>query len=37
VVDAILADSRLEAFEVSYDDDMSWYGDIVNPRPAWLP
>jgi hypothetical protein len=36
VADGILADERLEAFEVSYDDDLSWYGDTVNPRPAWL-
>jgi hypothetical protein len=36
MTDEILADTRLEAFEVSYDDDLSVYGDIVNPRPAWL-
>jgi hypothetical protein len=36
VVDAILGDTRLEAFAVGYDDDLSWHGDTVNPRPAWL-
>lgn len=35
--DTVLADERLEAFEVAYDDDLSWYGDDVNPRPSWLP
>jgi hypothetical protein len=34
---AILADPRLEAFEVDYGDDLSWFGDTVNPRPDWLP
>lgn len=33
---AVLADDRLEAFEVGYGDDLSWLGDTVNPRPAWL-
>lgn len=36
VADAIRADERLEAFDVSSDDDLSWYGDTVNPRPSWL-
>lgn len=36
VADALLADRRLEAFEVAYDDDLSWHGDTVNPDPAWL-
>jgi hypothetical protein len=36
VADALLADERLEAFDVSYDDDLSWHGDTVNPRPEWL-
>ena len=36
VTRAVLADERLEAFEVAYDDDLSWHGDHVNPRPAWL-
>jgi hypothetical protein len=36
VADALLSDRRLEAFEVRYDDDLSWCGDTVNPRPAWL-
>ena len=33
---AILADERLEAFEVAYADDLSWHGDQINPRPKWL-
>jgi hypothetical protein len=37
VADGILGDARLEAFEVAYEDDLSWYGDSVNPRPKWLP
>ena len=36
VAAALLADERLEAFEVRYDDDLSWYGDTLNPRPEWL-
>lgn len=36
VTHAILADSRLESFEVSYEDDLSWHGDRVNPHPKWL-
>lgn len=36
VAQAILADRRLEAFPVGYDDDLSWCGDTVNPRPEWL-
>lgn len=36
LADAILADVRLEAFAIGYDDDLSWYGDTVNPRPARL-
>ena len=35
VTAALLADERLEAFEVRYEDDLSWYGDTVNPRPPW--
>ena len=31
-----MADDRLEVFEVGYDDDLSWFGDTVNPRPEWL-
>jgi len=30
LVDAILTDRRLEAFEVGPDDDLSWEGDVVN-------
>lgn len=36
VAEALSADERLEAFNVRYDDDLSWWGDVVNPRPAWL-
>lgn len=37
VADHLLADTRLETFEVGYHDDLSWYGDLINPHPAWLP
>ena len=33
---SVLADERLEAFEVGYEDDLSWLSDTINPRPAWL-
>lgn len=33
---ALLADDRLETFAVDYHDDLSWFGDTINPRPAWL-
>jgi len=36
MADAILADVGLEAFAVEYDDDLSWCGDTLNPRPDWL-
>jgi hypothetical protein len=36
VADALLGDDRLEAFDVRYEDDLSWQGDALNPRPAWL-
>ena len=36
LVRALLADPRLETFAVWYDDDLSWRGDLVNPRPPWL-
>ena len=36
MADAILADTRLEAFAVDYEDDLTWCGYTVNPRPAWL-
>lgn len=36
VADALLEEQRLEAFDVTYEDDLSWGGDTVNPRPAWL-
>lgn len=36
VAAALVVDEGLEAFEVAYDDDLSWYGDRVNLRPAWL-
>lgn len=32
LVDTILADDRFEAFEVHEDDDLSWDGDLRNPR-----
>ncbi|MGI9588055.1 MAG: hypothetical protein ACR2MR_07590 [Dietzia maris] len=36
LVDAVLADERLEAFEVDADADLSWEGDLVNPpRAGW--
>lgn len=37
VVEALLADDRLETREVDYLDDLSWYGDRINPAPSWLP
>lgn len=36
VAAALLADPRLESFEVAAEDDLSWLGDTVNARPAWL-
>jgi hypothetical protein len=36
VADALVADPRLETFVVGYDDDLSWLGDGLNPRPTWL-
>jgi hypothetical protein len=36
VAESLVSDERLEAFEVSYDDDLSWFGDTKNPRPSWL-
>ncbi|AZI57523.1 hypothetical protein EH165_04455 [Nakamurella antarctica] len=36
MTDAILADVRLESFVVEYEDDLSWCGNILNPRPDWL-
>lgn len=36
LVDAVLADERLEAFEVDEDADLTWEGDVVNPpRAGW--
>ncbi|WP_181440195.1 hypothetical protein [Curtobacterium sp. MCLR17_039] len=32
LVDSILADDHFEAFEVHEDDDLSWDGDLLNPR-----
>ncbi len=34
LVDAVLADPAVEAFEVGPDDDLSWDGDTVNPPRA---
>lgn len=36
VADALLADGRLETFDVGFDDDLSWHGDLLHPRPPWL-
>lgn len=36
VAEAMLADVRLEAFAVDDHDDLSWCGDKLNARPAWL-
>lgn len=36
VVRALLADRRIESFPVDYRDDLSWFGDTINPRPPWL-
>ena len=36
LADRLLADPRLEAVEVRYEDDLSWLGDRVNPIPHWL-
>lgn len=30
VIDAILDDASLEAYEVSQDDDLTWDGDLIN-------
>lgn len=36
LVDAVLADDRLEAYEVHEDSDLTWEGDVVNPpRDGW--
>ena len=37
LVDSILADRHFEAFEVHEDDDLSWDGDLLNPRPQPIP
>lgn len=36
LADALLGEERLEAVEVADEDDLSWLGDRINPRPAWL-
>lgn len=36
LIDAVLTDRDLEAFEVRYHDDLSQAGDVVNPRPTWV-
>ena len=36
LADALLTDQRLEAVEVNYMDDLSWFGDRLNPTPEWL-
>lgn len=36
LVDEVLADERLEAYEVDEDADLTWEGDVVNPpRAGW--
>ena len=36
LVDGVLADDRLEAYEVHEDSDLTWEGDVVNPpRDGW--
>lgn len=34
LVDSVLANDHFEAFEVHEDDDLSWDGDLLNPRLA---
>lgn len=36
LVESLLSDARLEIYEIAYEDDLSWLGDRVNPRPVWL-
>lgn len=36
VASAVQADSRLEVFAIAPEDDLSWFGDKVNPSPDWL-
>jgi hypothetical protein len=33
---ALLADRRIETFPVDYRDDLSWFGDTINPSPPGL-
>ncbi|MEU0539196.1 hypothetical protein ABZ319_04940 [Nocardia sp. NPDC005978] len=33
MIDAVLSDTRFEAFEVAEDSDLSWDGDTINPAP----
>lgn len=36
LVDGVLADDRLEAYEVHEGSDLTWEGDVVNPpRDGW--
>jgi hypothetical protein len=37
LVDNVLADDRYEAFEVQVSDDLSWDGDLLNPRRSPRP
>lgn len=34
LVDSVLANDQFEAFEVHEDDDLSWDGDLLDPRLA---
>jgi len=33
----VIDDDRFEAFEVREHDDLSWDGDLLNPRRSPLP
>lgn len=36
LAEALLADDRLETFELSYDDELNLWSDRINPPPAYL-
>lgn len=36
VAEALLADPVLETVEVGESDDLTWWGDTLNPLPRWL-
>lgn len=33
LIEAVVADDRFEAFEITEDSDLSWDGDTINPAP----